>query len=233
MKVKKEIRLFYSTSLTEGVSEFELSAEESHHVTKVMRCQQDDLIHVTNGFGTLIEGVIFRLHKKSTLIKVVKLLAQNPPESELTIAISPTKNMDRFEWFLEKATEIGVKRVIPMLTDNSERKVIKKERLIKKMISAMKQSGRLWLPELSEITPFEEILSLGIKSKYIAHCHNIDKQHLKKSFKDISLVLIGPEGGFTKMEVELASENDFVGLDLGAYRLRSETAGIVACQLFA
>ncbi|MFT4661138.1 MAG: 16S rRNA (uracil1498-N3)-methyltransferase, partial [Patiriisocius sp.] len=148
MKVVKESRLFYAPKLKVQLGEFLLDAEESHHLIKVLRSNLGDEIKVTNGKGLLMIGDITNADKKKTVITLRKILEEKKIESQITIAISPTKSIDRFEWFLEKATEIGVERIIPFLCENSERRSIKNERLDKILVSAMKQSGRLWKPVL-------------------------------------------------------------------------------------
>jgi len=234
MKVQKESRLFYSPTIGEAIGTYELGQDESHHLTKVLRKKEGDMLHVTNGKGLLVEGVISLASKKSAIFQVDRVL-QKVAESDLpTIAISPTKNIDRFEWFLEKATEIGVSRIIPVICKNSERKVLKTDRLRKIIVGAMKQSGRLWLPQLEALQKIEDVFEKSMLSnRYIAHCHEgnkVDAQEIGN--KENALILIGPEGGFSDAELKAAKESKCQELSLGDYRLRSETAGIVVCQLF-
>jgi 16S rRNA (uracil1498-N3)-methyltransferase len=151
----------------------------------------------------------------------------------LTIGVAPTKNIDRFEWFLEKSTEIGIDRVIPLLCRYSERKEIKPERLEKVMVSAMKQSIKAYLPVLSPLQTFKEAIKSQFSGqKFIAHCYEGEKQLLRDAVvrgKDV-LILIGPEGDFSNEEVELAINEGFVPISLGNSRLRTETAALVACH---
>jgi len=190
---------------------------------------------VTNGKGLLAEGILTVESKRCVVFELHTMIKKEEQRDLPTIAISPTKNIDRFEWFLEKATEIGVARIIPILCQNSERKVLKKERLNKIIVGAMKQSGRLWMPVMDDLVKIKDVIeSTPTQHKLIAHCHEGDKLNpiqLKKEKN--SIILIGPEGGFSSEEVEFALQNQFKEISLGEYRLRSETAGIVACHLFA
>jgi len=150
------------------------------------------------------------------------------------IAVAPTKNIDRTEWFLEKSTEVGIESITPIVVQNSERKVVKPPRLEKVITSATKQSGSYWRPVLNNLTPFEVFVKTPLTGdKYIAHCHNGEEPHLKDVVKKgrNSLVLIGPEGDFTIKEIELALKNGFKPVSLGSKRLRTETAALVACHI--
>ena len=150
------------------------------------------------------------------------------------MAVAPTKNIDRFEWFLEKSTEIGIDEITPLLTEHSERKIIKPERLEKVIIAAMKQSLKAYKPKLNELTPFRKIIAANsFEEKYIAHCYDGEKQGLKTiagKGKNI-LILIGPEGDFSTDEIKVARETGFTEISLGNSRLRTETAGVVACHI--
>jgi 16S rRNA (uracil1498-N3)-methyltransferase len=151
----------------------------------------------------------------------------------LHLAVAPTKNTDRFEWFLEKATEIGVDEITPILCEHSERKVIKDDRLEKVVISAMKQSLKAYLPKLNPLTPLKDLLNAEFEGKkFIAHCYDLDKRELKNELTESSshLVLIGPEGDFSEEEIQLAITQQFIPVSLGESRLRTETAGVVACH---
>ncbi len=187
-----------------------------------------------NGIGSIYEAVIGIADPRSCLLDIVREEHfQNPRSYHLTIAIAPTKNMDRFEWFVEKATEIGVDKIVPILCKHSERKDLKFDRLEKILISAMKQSGQTYLPELSKLTPFKEVVNVSFEGdKLIAHCVPGDKRLLKNVTlpgKNV-LLLIGPEGDFDPSEIGLALEKGFLPVSLGNSRLRTETAGIVGCH---
>jgi 16S rRNA (uracil1498-N3)-methyltransferase len=172
--------------------------------------------------------------KKCRLTIVNSALDFGKRNFHLHIAIAPTKNIDRFEWFLEKATEIGIDEITPLLTSHSERKTINAERLEKILVSAMKQSLKAYLPQLHELTTFKElIINNKTENKFIAYCDEIQKIHLKDlaTKGNNTLILIGPEGDFSPEEIKLAIENGFKVVSLGESRLRTETAGIVACHI--
>tara|TARA_R110000737_G_scaffold353348_1_gene404463 strand:+ start:1290 stop:1886 length:597 start_codon:yes stop_codon:yes gene_type:complete len=193
-----------------------------------------DEVYVTDGEGYLYSGTIGVISKKEVqIISLVEIEKQNTPHRR-GIAISPTKNIDRFEWFLEKATEIGITEIYPFISKRSERKVIKPERLEKRMIAAMKQSKNLHKPTLHPLSALKVIVSeeIGFENKYIAHCMEPESalQKLYSSGTD-AIVLIGPEGDFSEDEVSLAAANKWTEVSLGKSRLRTETAGLVACHL--
>ncbi len=156
----------------------------------------------------------------------------NPLSYRLHIAIAPTKNNDRLEWFLEKSTEIGITEITPILCDHSERKIIKAERLEKVLISAMKQSGQATVPRLNPLCKLKDLQDLNSSIKYIAHCENEKQGHLKKLYEagKSSLILIGPEGDFSANEIDFALKQGYKPISLGNNRLRTETAGIVVCN---
>jgi 16S rRNA (uracil1498-N3)-methyltransferase len=211
-----------------------LNSEESKHCIKVLRLKKGDHVQLMNGKGSVYEAIIIIPDTKSCFLEIVD--EKKFPKGHnfhLTIAIAPTKNMDRFEWFIEKSCEIGIDRIVPIICQHSERKEIKIERLHKIMISAMKQSGQTFLPELLPQASFKEfILEQFEGDKFIAHCENGDKRRLKDLIlpKSNTLILIGPEGDFDMSEIKLALEQGFIPVSLGESRLRTETAGIVACH---
>jgi len=212
----------------------QLTPEESKHCIRVLRLKKGDRVQLMNGRGSIFEAVIGVADPRSCLLEIVREdLFPNPHSYRLTIAIAPTKNMDRFEWFVEKATEIGVDCIVPLLCKNSERKEVKLERLEKIVISAMKQSGQTYLPELEKLTPIGEVLNRQFEGdKLIAHCVPGEKLLLKNAVgtgRDV-LLLIGPEGDFDPSEIDLALGKGFVPVSLGHSRLRTETAGIVGCH---
>ena len=212
-------------------NEIVLSTDESKHVSKVLRKKTKDTLHFTDGKGNLFIGEITESKEKKIRIKITNQEAKNKQHNYyLHVAIAPPKNIDRFEWFLEKATEIGIDEITPIICDRSERKVIKKERGDRILISAIKQSLKYHLPKLNEAIKFREFIKQEfIGSKYIAHCHQDKKIELKKTKKNKKiLILIGPEGDFTIAEIKIALENQFNSISLGEGRLRTETAGIIA-----
>lgn len=215
-------------------SSIKLNIEESKHCIKVLRLRKGDHVLLMNGRGSMFEAVIQIPDSKSCVLEVLNEEKHRIGRSyNLTIALAPTKNIDRYEWFIEKSTEIGIDRIIPLICQHSERKDIKVERIEKILISAMKQSGQMFLPELTHPTSFKELIGKPFDGdKLIAHCDNGDKKDLKDSVtpgKNV-LILIGPEGDFDGEEIKLALKNGFIPVSLGESRLRTETAGIVACH---
>jgi 16S rRNA (uracil1498-N3)-methyltransferase len=188
---------------------------------------------VTNGKGLEWKGEITMLDTRNTLATKTATIFHKKAKSNLHIAIAPTKSNDRIEWFLEKATEIGITHITLILCNHSERRNIKSERFEKILIGALKQSNQFHLPKLNSLTYFSDFVSSNsADNKFIAHCREGNKSNLS-SYNSLSkdvLILIGPEGDFSREEVELAMENDFLPIALGSQRLRTETAGIVACQ---
>lgn len=211
-----------------------LDKSESAHIIRVLRLSSNDIIHLTDGKGKLYTAKIVKPDVKVCLAEIEKV-TEVPRERNysLQIAISPTKSIERFEWFLEKATEIGTDRIIPLLCRNSERRIIKEERLRKVLISAMKQSLKAWLPEITSFTSFEKLVRQQFNGgRFIATGSETAENHLGRIYdrgSDI-IILIGPEGDFRQEEMELAMENGFVPVSLGNSRLRTETAGLVACH---
>ncbi len=211
----------------------QLPEEESAHCSRVLRKRAGDEILITDGKGTFVEACITLPHPKHTGVKVQRKYAcPKHWQPNIHIAFAPTKNIDRIEWFLEKATEIGIDQVTPILCEHSERKEVKPARLEKILISAMKQSQKALLPRLNEMIPFKRLVEQATASqKLIAHCHNGEKTALTNipSLQDV-IILIGPEGDFSEAEVELALRNGFSPISLGQSRLRTETAALVACH---
>ena len=188
---------------------------------------------MTNGKGLEWKGEITMLDTRNTLATKTATIFHKKAKSNLHIAIAPTKSNDRIEWFLEKATEIGITHITLILCNHSERRNIKSERFEKILIGALKQSNQFHLPKLNSLTYFSDFVSsYSADNKFIAHCREGNKSNLS-SYNSLSkdvLILIGPEGDFSREEVELAMENDFLPIALGSQRLRTETAGIVACH---
>ncbi len=226
------MHLFYIPEATEGFTL--LGKEESWHCTRVLRLEQGDAICLTDGKGNLFDCTIQVPDPKKCIVKVTGTRREYEKRSNfLHIAIAPTKSADRFEWFLEKATEIGIDEITPLLTAHSERKSAKTERLQKVMIAAMKQSLKAYLPEIHEVVPIKKFVETPFEGqKFIAWCDKEKTVELKEAYKpgNRALVLIGPEGDFSPEEVEMAKKNGFIPVGLGTSRLRTETAGIVACH---
>ena len=225
------MQLFYA-NIHDSHAGIILSEEESKHCIKVLRKKIGDRVQVVDGYGGFYECEIMQDKPKHCTLKVLSEQKEfRKRDFQLTIAIAPTKNLSRFEWFLEKATEIGIDRIIPIITSRSERKRLKEERLERIVLTAMKQSGRAYLPELLPLTQFTELVkSDNTKLKCIATCDS--KNHLKLNYNcaDDVCIIVGPEGDFTQEEIILAKENGFKEVSLGPSRLRVETAGIVACH---
>jgi len=207
------MQLFY---LEDPKDEIILGAEESKHATKVLRKKEGDILNFTDGKGNLYKAEITIADTRKCRLKTISSEQKEKQHNyHLHIAIAPTKNMDRFEWFLEKATEIGIDEITPIICSHSERKIIKKERCKRILLSAMKQSLKYHLPKLNEA------ISLTNESG--------EKKDLKTINKtEKTIILIGPEGDFSTKEIELALENEFKAVNLAKTRLRTETAGIIA-----
>ncbi len=222
------MQLFY---LEDPKDEIILSAEESKHATKVLRKKEGDILNFTDGKGNLYKAEITIADTRKCRLTILSSEQKEKQHNyHVHIAIAPTKNMDRFEWFLEKATEIGIDEITPIICSRSERKIIKKERGSRILLSAMKQSLKYHLPKLNEAVSLTNFLERNFDGeKYIAHCENGEKKDLKTINKtENTIILIGPEGDFSPKEIELALENQFKAVNLATNRLRTETAGIIA-----
>jgi len=230
------MNLFYEPALTPELSGtvISLDAEESNHCTRVLRMRMGDSIHLTDGRGNLYSGSLVSEHPKHCEVAVEFLHATPKKPYRLHIAIAPTKSIDRFEWFLEKATEIGIDEITPLLCERSERTNIRIDRLQKILVSAMKQSMNLHLPILNHPLHSELFISqVTGNQKYIGYIEEKQEVHLKQLMKpaDDVVLMIGPEGDFTTREVDLAQSQGFICVSLGDSRLRTETAGIVGCMI--
>ncbi len=227
------MQLFYIPEIKNNAAI--LDPVESKHAVKVLRLTNGSNLEIVDGKGGFYEAEIADANPKKCRLKI-RNSTQNfgKRNFRLHVAIAPTKNNDRLEWFLEKATEIGIDEITPLITKHSERKTVNLERMEKKMISAMKQSLKAYLPKLNEAVAFNQLIaSASEQEKFIAHCYEGNKPHLKSVVNKSTgvLVLIGPEGDFSRDEIELAGEKGFTGISLGNARLRTETAGIVACHI--
>ncbi len=228
------MQLFYNPTINKSTLQITFDKIESRHIVKVLRKREGDQVYITNGIGELFVCVISIANDKKCLVSVVSREEKNQlRDYYLHIAIAPPKNNDRLEWFLEKATEIGIDEITPIICDNSERKFIKKERLDKIILSAMKQSLKFHLPILNESIYFSEFIKKEQKGiKCIAHCRDSKKTVLKKIVnpKESITVLIGPEGDFSPSEISKSIEKNYIPITMGKARLRTETAGLVAVQ---
>ena len=245
---------FYIPSFTAGQQEVVLDEDNSRHVIQVLRMGPGELLHLTDGRGHLLEGEVVDAHKKRCRVAVRSVRTSPPPSTNVTIAISPVKNASRFEWFLEKATEIGVTTIVPLLCERTERQSIRTDRLRNILVSAMLQSQQSWLPALSEPLPFSQLIAQAADTtlvaaagaaglRLIAHCLEAPRPTMSLAgfVREQSapvpgaapgtLILIGPEGDFSPKEVEMALAAGYLPVSLGANRLRTETAGVVAATL--
>ncbi|HJB85206.1 MAG TPA: 16S rRNA (uracil(1498)-N(3))-methyltransferase [Candidatus Alistipes merdigallinarum] len=233
------MQLFYAPDIDFGSDSYTLSEEESRHCVRVLRLRIGDSLYVTDGKGTLCRAEIAAISPKNcTLSLRERTEAFEKRGYRLCVAIAPTKNTDRLEWFVEKATEIGIDRIIPLLTEHSERRVLKSDRLMRVATGAVKQSLKAYHPQIDELTPFKEVIKEGAfpGRKFIAYCGDeVERIPLKECIQpgEDVLVLIGPEGDFSPEEVAMACRNGFVPVTLGRSRLRTETAGVVAVHTVA
>ncbi len=229
------MRLFYDSDIS---GDFHvLKQEESHHCTKVLRLKKGDELYITDGLGKLYSCEIAEIHQKKTLVKInSKTNGKDKRDYRLHIAIAPTKSNDRIEWFVEKSTEIGIDEITPIICKNSERKIVKNPRLNKVAESAMKQSYKTYHPVINEQLSFVDFIkqNFGSTEKFIAHCEeHTDKVYLGNLIKKSGnyLILIGPEGDFNSEEIKMAKDAGFIPVSIGKSRLRTETAGVVSCDI--
>lgn len=211
-----------------------LQEETGKHIIQVLRMKAGEKVQLTDGNGNLFTTEIINDHKKSAQVKILSSLIQQQSTAKLSIAISLVKNNSRFEWFLEKATEIGVNEIIPLICERTERQHFRLDRMKSILVSAMLQSRQVWLPTLTEPVKFIDcIKQIHHPQKFIAHCLPEQRQSFANLVHQDSatIILIGPEGDFTQSEIEFALQNNFVPVSLGETRLRTETAGIVAVTL--
>ncbi|MDA8594923.1 16S rRNA (uracil(1498)-N(3))-methyltransferase [Flavobacteriaceae bacterium] len=227
------MQLFYASDIDANQNSYRFDKTESRHIVKVLRKLEGDRLNLTDGAGNHFDCIITQANDKRCIVAIEQV---NPIEKDwdyyLHIAIAPTKLNDRLEWFLEKATEIGLDEITPILCDHSERKTIKEERYEKILVSAMKQSLKFRLPKLNKLTKFSEFIKRPLpENSYIAHCEDREQQLLKnQSLKNEILIMIGPEGDFSSKEIDLALNRAVKGISLGKSRLRTETAALVACD---
>ena len=230
------MQLFYTPELTPEIKNYTFSKEESKHIVRVLRKKETDILHITNGKGFMFTAKITIADQKKCMIEITSHEFQEPKGYKLHLAVAPTKMNDRYEWFLEKATEIGIDTITPIICDRSERKVIKVERFEKIIQSATKQSLNAYFPELKPAISFSNFIKTHSDDQlFIAHCEEDKKQSLKEVLqtKQDVTILIGPEGDFSIKEIELALANNYIPVTLGDTRLRTETAAIVACHSVA
>lgn len=225
------MNLFYIPSLHADAKEITLPEEESKHACRVLRLKNGDQLQLLDGRGGTYTGEIISDHPKHCTVRITEVVLEAKPAKEIHIAIAPTKNIDRIEWFLEKATEIGMTEVSFITCSNSERKQIKEDRLEKILIAAMKQSKRSFLPVMNPLASFKEFVTRH-PGGAIAHCEDDNKSTLKDVYQQSNFpILIGPEGDFTREEIDFASNHGYSFVSLGTTRLRTETAGVYAAVI--
>jgi 16S rRNA (uracil1498-N3)-methyltransferase len=228
------MHLFFHPDLINDI--VTVTPDESRHIS-VLRLKPGESLYVTDGKGLLCKALIADSNSKAFQLQIMERYENYKKHDYfLHVAIAPTKQMERFEWFLEKATELGIDEITPIICRHAERREIKTERLHKILQSAIKQSLKAYLPQLNEALAFDEFVkSSHLKNKFIANAHVTEASHLfsKMKKKESSVVIIGPEGDFSDDEIKSASENNFTAVNLGPYRLRTETAGIYVCAAAA
>jgi 16S rRNA (uracil1498-N3)-methyltransferase len=230
---------FYKKDIDANASAVVLDEDTSKHVVQVLRMQNGEQLQLTDGKGNVFTCEITDNNRKRCAVAIIQTTNQQRPTTSISIAISLLKNVNRFEWFLEKATEIGVTQIIPLICTRTEKQNFKTERLQSILVSAMLQSQQCWLPEMGEPVSFRKLLeslqTLQELQKLIAHCEDeTNKVSLATQLLQSSsskLILIGPEGDFTKEEIDLALQQNYTPVSLGNTRLRTETAGVVAATL--
>ena len=230
------MQLFYNADVVQDSPKFTFPTEESKHIIKVLRKKEGDLVHITNGQGYLFEAKIIQADMRKCTVEIISSTYQQKKEPSLHLVVAPTKMNDRFEWFLEKATEIGITEITPIICANSERKIVKLDRLHKVLQSAMKQSLHYHIPILNEPISFSDFMNSKINGDlFIAHCEETNKKELKHSLvqNNNATILIGPEGDFSSKEISKALAKGFSPVALGTSRLRTETAAVYACACFS
>lgn len=230
------MQLFYNPDIKNGDASFVFDKEESRHIVKVLRKKEADKIMITNGIGWLFTSEVIFASDRKCEVKIIAEHFFEPAPYSLHLAVAPTKMNDRYEWFLEKATEIGVMEITPIICEHSERVVFKADRFEKILQSAMKQSLQYYLPKLNAPIAFADFVNSDQDgSLYIAHCEETDKTLLKSALqpKEDVTILIGPEGDFSTKEIALALSKNYIPVSLGNTRLRTETAAIVAAHSVA
>lgn len=227
------MHIFYSPRISE--SNFYLEEDESRHAVKVLRMKEKDRLTVVDGKGNLYEAEIFQADPKKCILKLLRSESSfGKRDFYIHIAIAPTKNMDRIEWFTEKSVEIGVDKISFIQCQRSERKNINIERIEKIAVSAMKQSLKAYLPEITEMIPFKNFINMPLEEQlFIAHLEEGERKDLQNAAqkKRNYCILIGPEGDFSPEEISLAKTKGFVPVGLGPARLRTETAGVISCHI--
>lgn len=224
--------LFYAPDIAD--EHYSLDEEESRHCQKVLRLRENDIVHLTDGKGALIEACITDARSRQVTVRVISRQPNYGRRNyKIHLAVAPTKNIDRFEWFLEKATEIGIDEITPLICEHSERRQLRTDRLVKVITAAVKQSLKAYHPVLNEMTGFKDFIGKKREGQlFIAHLEENDPIILQKLYQkgENVTILIGPEGDFSEAELAVAKKASYLCVSLGNSRLRTETAAIVACH---
>jgi 16S rRNA (uracil1498-N3)-methyltransferase len=227
---------FYFANLAGMQNEFALNENSSRHIVQVLRMQAGENLRLTDGRGLSISVKITDANKKKCLVQVIEKQKQDPPKRRIQIALSLLKNANRFEWFLEKSTELGISEIIPFISARTEKQQLRMERMLGILESALIQSQQVWMPVLHDTQNFNSCVeSLQADQKFIAHCEKGEKRKLSEMLDTHALsqvILIGPEGDFTDEEIKFALSHQFIAVGLGDNRLRSETAAVAAAAVF-
>lgn len=224
------MHLFYSPFLSDEI--ITLPDEEAHHALSVLRLKVGDRIGLLDGKGQRAEAEVFEIDRKKCIVRIIDRIHRSPERtSSIHMAVGVTKQIDRFEWFLEKAVEVGVDRITPLFTERSERNKVRLDRMQKVMIAAMKQSQRFWLPALDEAMHLKDLLKLDLPAqRYFGWCEG-EHRSLMESYTtgSAAIVVIGPEGDLSPAEAAQLMEHDMKPVSIGNARLRTETAALAAC----
>ncbi len=226
---------FYFAHLGTMKEDFILNENSSRHIVQVLRMKPGENLRLTDGKGLSATAVIREAHKKHCRVNIIEKKLHEPSNRQIHIGVSLLKNTSRFEWFLEKATELGITKIIPLQCERTEKQQFRMERLHSILESAMIQSQQVWMPVLSEPKNFSAFVTeIQADQRFIAHCEPGKKRRLSEIINTNTgslLILIGPEGDFTEEEIKLASQSGFIAVELGENRLRSETAAVAAAAL--
>lgn len=229
--------IFFKENIDAANNLIVLDEETSRHVVQVLRMKSGELLQLTDGKGRLVTAEIVKDHKRNCEVKIVDSQFKARPSRKISIAISLLKNASRFEWLLEKTTEIGIHEIIPLICERTEKQRFRYDRMKNICTSAMLQSQQVWMPELHEPVAYKSLFEKLIhEQRFIAHCAETEKRNLTDAMSNDSnsrIILIGPEGDFTHDEIEFAVMNQFIAVGLGETRLRTETAGVVAAAILA
>ncbi len=230
------MQLFYNPTLSKTSKEIVFDKKESGHIIKVLRKKIGDNLNITNGKGILFSAVIKSDNHNKCIAEITEYKISPAPDYRLHLVVAPTKRNERFEWFLEKATEIGLSEITPIICEHSERRKVNIERFERVVQSALKQSLQTYIPQVNPAISFKDFIAQQhLEERYIAHCEEDQKILLRDAItpKTDVEILIGPEGDFSRSEIETALKHHFKPVSLGHNRLRTETAALAACHTVA